>query len=131
MPATTMPSASSKDLLGQLLSVVCVVHCLAAPLVVSSLPAAASFFGGFHPLLLVGVIAVAAWAFVPGVRQHGVRGVLVVALLGIGCLALAALAFEDAWAVETAVSALGAVLMVSAHWWNRRLLLTSRTASAP
>lgn len=123
MPAPLATPTATKDLLGQLLSVVCVVHCLATPFVVTALPAAASFFGGFHPVLLLAVIAVAGWAFVPGLRRHGERGVLLVAALGIVCLALAALAFEDAWAAETAISALGAALMVGAHWWNRRLLL--------
>lgn len=121
MPAPLPPTAT-KDLLGQLLSVVCVVHCLATPFVVSALPAAASFFGGFHPVLLVAVVAVAASAFVPGLRRHREPGVLVLALLGIAALAIAALALDGSWAAETALSALGASLMVGAHAWNGHLL---------
>jgi hypothetical protein len=55
------PSTTS-DLLGQVLSLICLVHCIATPLVLMLAPALAGFLGSWHPVLLVGVIATAAWA---------------------------------------------------------------------
>jgi len=53
------------------LSAACVVHCAVTPVVMAMLPAAASVLGGAHPVLLVAVMGVAVWAFVPGFKRHG------------------------------------------------------------
>lgn len=116
------PTGDPPDVMGQVLSAICAVHCVSTPLVLTLAPAAGSVFGGAHPVLLVLVIAVALWAFVPGYRCHHSRRVLVMAVLGVSLLATAAFGFHDSLPLETALSLMGAGSMMGAHWLNRRLL---------
>ncbi len=109
-------------MVGQVLSALCAVHCVSAPLLVTLAPAATSVVGGAHPVLLALVIGVALWAFVPGYRCHRSRSVLALALTGISLLSVAAFAFEGNLALETALSLAGASVMMAAHWLNRKLL---------
>jgi hypothetical protein len=68
------------------------------------------------------VIGVAVWSFVPGYRCHQSRLVAGLAFAGISLLAIAAfLLHTNLWA-ETSVSLVGAGLMMTAHWQNRKLL---------
>ncbi|GMU58590.1 MAG: hypothetical protein AMXMBFR34_03530 [Myxococcaceae bacterium] len=110
------------DTLGQVLSAVCAVHCVATPFLLGLLPAAASVLGGAHPVLLAIVIGVALWAFLPGYRCHRAKHVIGLALGGIAFLALGALVFHDNLAVDTGLSLVGATLMMTAHWRNRVML---------
>lgn len=112
-----------QDTLGQLLSAACVVHCAAMPLIVALAPAAAAVLGGFHPVLLALVLAVAAWAFVPGFRRHRRVEVLVLGGVGIALLAVGTLVFEGSW-LDVAFSVAGAAVMMAAHWRNRALQRT-------
>lgn len=116
------PQGDPPDTLGQVLSAVCAVHCVTTPFLVTALPAAGSVLGGAHPVLLVLVIAVALWAFVPGYRCHRNPAVVGLALGGITFLSVAALAFEGNVVAETALSLVGAALMMVAHFRNRVLL---------
>jgi len=106
---------------GQVLSALCVAHCAATPLVVASAPALASVLGGFHPVLLVGVVGVALWAFVPGYRKHRRAQVPLLALAGVGLLAVATLAFHDELVWDLTLSVAGSLFMLTAHWRNRVL----------
>ena len=112
----------TSDTIGQVLSAVCAVHCVSTPLVIAMAPAAASVFGGAHPVLLVLVIAVGLWAFVPGYRCHRSNKVLGIAVSGVIALAVAAFAFDGNLVLETGVSLVGASLKTYAHWLNRKLL---------
>lgn len=116
------PAGDPPDTLGQVLSAVCAVHCVTTPFLATALPAAGSVLGGAHPVLLVLVIAVALWAFVPGYRCHKNGVVLGLAVGGITFLSVAALAFEGNLVAETALSLVGAGLMMVAHYRNRVLL---------
>lgn len=115
-------TADPPDAMGQVLSAVCAVHCVSTPLIVALAPAAGSVLGGVHPILLVLVIGVAAWAFVPAYRCHRKRQVLVLGGVGIALLAIASIAFHDDLKVDTALSLVGAAFMMLAHWRNRVLL---------
>jgi uncharacterized membrane protein (Fun14 family) len=120
--AHTHPHGDPPDTLGQVLSAVCAVHCVTTPLVLTLAPAAASVFGGAHPVLLALVIAVALWAFIPGYRCHRSKRVALLAVVGVTLLAVAAFAFAGTLALETALSLMGASAMMGAHWMNRKLL---------
>ena len=122
MAAHSHPHADPPDTVGQILSAVCAVHCVATPLIITAAPALASVFGGAHPVLLVFVIVVAIWSFVPGYRCHHSRLVLGLALTGITLLGLAAFVLNGNLVAETAVSLAGASIMMTAHWQNRKLL---------
>lgn len=116
------PHAEPPDTVGQLLSAVCAVHCVATPLVVVLAPAAASVFGGAHPVLLAMVIGVALWAFIPGYRCHHSKLVAALAVGGITALSVAAFVLHGSLLAESIVSLIGATLMMFAHWQNRKLL---------
>ncbi|MCU0699192.1 MAG: MerC domain-containing protein [Myxococcaceae bacterium] len=62
-------NADKSDVVGTVLSGVCMVHCVSTPVLVTAAPAAASVLGGFHPVLLGGVALVGLWAFWPGFRR--------------------------------------------------------------
>jgi hypothetical protein len=113
------------DAVGQVLSVVCAVHCVATPLVLTLLPAAASALGGAHPVLFAFVVVVGAWAFVPGYRCHRRLQVPALAVAGAGMLGLAAFVLHET-AADTVLSLVGASLMMAAHWRNRVLLKAER-----
>jgi MerC mercury resistance protein len=122
MSAHSHPHADPPDTVGQILSAVCAVHCVATPLLVTMAPAAASVLGGAHPVLLVLVIGVALWSFVPGYRCHRSVQVAGLALTGVGLLAVAAFVFHGRLALETGFSLVGATVMMVAHWQNRKRL---------
>ena len=111
--------AATSDFIGQVLSVLCVVHCAATPLILALVPAAAGIFGNAHPVLLALVLATAAWAFIPGYRHHGQRTPMLLGLGGITLLALGTFVFHASTVLDIAFSVAGAALMLTAHWKNR------------
>lgn len=111
--------AATSDFIGQALSVLCVIHCALTPVVLLVAPAVAGIFGNAHPVLLVLVLATAAWALVPGYRHHGQRAPVLVGLGGITLLALGTLVFHANPGLDIAFSVAGAGLMLTAHWKNR------------
>ena len=122
MASHSHPHAEPPDTLGQILSAVCAVHCVTTPLFMLVAPAAASVLGGAHPVLLALVIGVALWSFVPGYRCHQSRLVAGLAVTGISLLAIAAFLLHGSLVLETIVSLIGASVMMTAHWQNRKLL---------
>ncbi len=116
--------STTGDLLGQVLSMICLVHCFATPVVLMLAPALAEFMGGWHPALLVGVIGTAAWAFIPGYRFHHSKAVLGMAAVGVALLTIGVTVFHEHFVAETAMTVTGAGLMLAAHWKNRQLAKT-------
>ncbi len=110
--------------MGQALSLLCLVHCFATPIVLMLAPALAGFMGSWHPVLLVGVVGTAAWAFIPGYRFHRNASVLMLAAGGVALLAIGVTVFHDFFLAETAMTVTGAGLMLAAHWKNRQLAKT-------
>ena len=107
------------------LSGVCLVHCLAIPVLVAALPVAAISFGSeshFHSLMLWFVVPTSIVGFGLGLHAHRHIGIVLLGACGIGVLAAAALWGHTAWptAVEVAVSVLGSLLLAVAHWLNFR-----------
>ena len=103
---------------------ICLVHCFATPVVLMLAPALAGFLGGWHPVLLVGVVGTAAWAFIPGYRFHRNKTVLLLALGGVSLLAIGVTFFHESFVAETAMTMTGATMMLTAHWKNRKLAKT-------
>jgi len=129
MAAHSHPHADPPDTVGQILSAVCAVHCVTTPLILTMAPAFASVVGGAHPVLLLLVIGVAVWSFVPGYRCHHSRLVAGLAFTGISLLAIAAFVLHGNLPAETAVSLVGAGTMMVAHWQNRKLLREAHSHS--
>lgn len=77
------------DALGIILSVACVIHCLALPLIATSIPALAASHAedqAFHAIMAVLAVLVGATTFIPGWRRHRVNWVPLIGVLGIGAL---------------------------------------------
>jgi hypothetical protein len=110
---------ATTDLIGQALSVLCVIHCAATPVVLALAPAAMGMFGNAHPVLLLLVLATAAMAFIPGYRHHRHALPLLLGLGGVTLLTLGTVVFHTSLALDTAFSVSGAALMLTAHWKNR------------
>lgn len=112
--------SSVVDLAGMLVSTLCLLHCLAFPLLVAVLPA----LGGgedMHPSLFGAAALAALTAFAPGYLAHGR---LLVPLLGAAGLVLLATAIffvgpTYGEVAETWCSVAGAGLLGAAHLRNR------------
>ena len=107
------------------LSTICIVHCLAMPLVIALLPVAALTLGGdghFHTLMLWFVVPTSVLGFGLGVRVHGRADIVAMGAVAIAALAAAALWGHSAWdpSVEVLVNVAASVLLAAAHWRNFR-----------
>jgi hypothetical protein len=118
-----MSSSRYFDRIAIALSAVCVVHCLAVPLLVALLPIAAITFGTdahFHGVMLWLVVPTSVIGFVLGYRVHGRRGITVLGAFGMTVLAAAAVWGHGQWNedVESLVSVSGSLILAGAHWLN-------------
>jgi hypothetical protein len=112
------------DRTGIVLSALCLIHCLGAPLAILFLPA----FGlalapadvAVHAVLATVVPITALLAFVPGYRRHRNSRIVYAASAGVGAIVAAAFLLpEDAGtAAETFMTVLGGVLLIVAHLRN-------------
>ncbi len=107
------------------LSAICIVHCVAVPLVLAMLPLAAVSLGRdqhFHALLLWLVVPTSVAGFALGYRVHRRAGVIALGGAALAAVAAAATWGHSAWtsAAETAVSVAGSVALALAHWQNFR-----------
>lgn len=103
-------------------SVLCLIHCLALPIVIAALPALAARLDlgeGFHLGVLAFALPVSAVALGEGWRRHRGLTPLFVGAAGLVLLA-AGLAFEEWVAVETGVTVAGSLLLAGAHIANWR-----------
>lgn len=112
------------DIAGIIISALCLVHCIATPFVVYSLPVLARSF--HHPLFHIGValfvLPVGLWAFFRGFRQHKSYLVLGLGIVGMSIVALAAFIPHE-WLHQVGHlewTLIGSVFLVIGHWLNRR-----------
>ena len=106
------------------LSGICIVHCLAIPLLVAVLPVAALSLGGdahFHGWMLGLAVPTSLAGFYFGYRIHRKGNLVSLGLGGIVVL-IAAFAGHGHWAeeIEIFVSVFGGLLLAVAHWMNLR-----------
>jgi len=107
------------------LSAICIVHCIAVPLVLTALPIAAVWLGPerhFHAAMLWLVLPTSVGGFALGYRVHRRFGIVALGAVGVAALTVAALWGHDQWppAAESAVSIAGSVVLAAAHWLNFR-----------
>lgn len=107
------------------LSAICIVHCLAVPVVVALLPIAAVSFGNsqhFHGLMLWLVVPTSFVGLLMGYRLHRRAGVVGLGFVAIVVLGAAAIWGHNAWSEtrEVVVSVAGSLMLASAHWQNFR-----------
>lgn len=111
------------DAAGMLASGMCLVHCLALPLLVALFPllGIGADDDAFH-VTMVGVAVVAALlALAPGYRMHRRPMVAAAGATGLACLASAAFLVGPRYGetAETCMTVMGAALISLAHLRNR------------
>ena len=105
------------------LSAICIVHCLAVPLVVAVLPIAVLGLGAeshFHAAMLWLVVPVSVVGLIMGLREHHRAKIAVAGMFGLAVIAYASIYGHGQWpfSIEMIVSVLGSVLLAGAHWAN-------------
>jgi len=112
-----------KDIIAAALSSLCVVHCLATPilLMLSSSGLLLGVFSSewFHYLMLLPISVLLAWSLPGGWCVHRRKAPFTLGLAGFLILIASLFALHDA---EAALSVLGGLLLISAHLYNRKLL---------
>ena len=104
-------------------SLMCLVHCLALPLVIAALPAlsnALSIPEDFHQWVLALAIPTALVALVQGQARHHRRWPLAIGLVGLCLLACGAFLLDES-AAETVVTVTGSLTLATAHIGNWRM----------
>lgn len=126
-----LPAARPRfaDLLGITLSLTCLVHCLALPLLILLAPALGTWIAmpeWVHAVILMLALPAAMRAMADGWRRHGRAVPAMLAGTGLGLLA-AGLAAHEGWLAaadsETAdrlLTTVGAVTLAAAHLLNWR-----------
>jgi hypothetical protein len=130
LPARPSLRSRAADLIGVGLSLACLVHCLALPLLLLAAPALSAWLSlpeSFHAVILLLAAPAAALALADGRRHHGHRYPVAAALVGLALLA-AGLAAHEGWVggldPETGdrlFTTMGALALASAHIVNWRL----------
>ncbi len=131
MPQTSAASAPDLDRVAVVLSGLCLVHCLALPVLLAALP----FLGGFadshwHLPMLAIALPVSIVAIVIGYRRHGNRAIVAGAAVAMGLLVLGA-TLGHAWlgpAADRALTVAGSLALAAVHWQNSLRLRRCRMA---
>lgn len=108
------------DLAGIGASVLCVLHCLATPLLVVAVPTVAAFEEQTHAAFALVILAIGLLAFWPGLRRHRRWHVLGAAVVGFALISLGVVAPEGLLSEpgEGAVTVLGGATLILAHLRN-------------
>jgi len=104
-------------------SLLCLVHCLALPVLLLLLPGALGLFArseAFHYAALALVMPAALAAFWLGYRRHRAVAPAALGAAGVTCL-VAALLHAPTHSVETLLTVAGSLLLVAGHAINWRL----------
>jgi hypothetical protein len=117
------------DLLGITLSLTCLIHCLALPLLILLAPALAAWIAipeWAHAVILMLALPAAMLAMADGWRRHGRALPVLLAGAGLGLLA-AGLAAHEGWLAladpdiaDRLLTTVGAVTLATAHLLNWR-----------
>jgi hypothetical protein len=111
------------DIAGAAASGICLIHCLATPLLISLFPGMIPYLpgdAGFHRMLAGGIVLVGALAFIPGYRLHRRRSLL--AMIGAGMSLVLVVAWQSGKldvAHELLLSVPGSLMLIGAHLLNR------------
>ena len=106
-------------------STLCLLHCLAVPVLVSVVPVFATFALAderFHLALVALVVPTSVIALCLGCRLHKSRRILICGFAGVFVLVVAAiLGGQHLGEIgETVLTVLGASVVALAHWFNFR-----------
>jgi len=103
------------------LSALCLIHCLALPLVVAGLPFLAQFSEGhLHKQMLVVVLPLSIVALGLGYRHHRNGRIVAAGAVGMALLAVGAIVAHAHWGLmaDRSFTIVGALVLAGAHFYN-------------
>jgi hypothetical protein len=103
------------------LSALCLIHCLALPLLVAGLPFLAQFSEGhLHAQMLIVVLPLSSIALALGFRHHHSRLIASTGIVGMVILTIGAtIAHEQLGIIaDRAFTIVGALVLATAHFYN-------------
>jgi uncharacterized membrane protein len=103
------------------LSALCLIHCLALPIIVAGLPFMAQFADGhLHAQMLWVVLPLSIVALGLGYRHHSNLRIILAGCAGMALLTIGALVAHDHWGVaaDRAFTISGALVLAAAHFYN-------------
>ena len=108
------------------LSMMCVIHCLALPLLLALLPSMAALQldnEAFHIWMVIAVLPTSIYALTLGCKQHKRYRLLFLGSIGLALLVIALGLGEEhiGEAGEKTLTVLGAGFVALGHWFNYRL----------
>lgn len=117
--SSAQPANARLDLYAAGLSTLCLLHCLALPLLVTLMPLAALAAESelLHQILAAAAVPVSLRVVWKSLSVDGNRPFIGAALIGLGLLLLAAFV-EAVSAYEEPITVTGGVLLCSAHLWH-------------
>lgn len=124
MNDSSVKTAKLLDRTAIFMSGVCLLHCLALPLMIIALPLPGLASGEhFHAQVLAIVIPVSMVAIALGFRRHGDRRILVWAALGMLLLIIGGTLIHASFGIvaDTIVTIAGGIVLAATHYVNSRL----------
>jgi ABC-type uncharacterized transport system permease subunit len=125
MPLKAASNNPGFDRLAILMSALCIVHCLALPVVLLALPFMAEFAAThWHLPMLLFAVPVSLTAIVIGYRRHGNIALVVGVGLGLAMLVTGATIAHDHFGplADRSLTIAGSLMLAWVHWQNSRLL---------
>ncbi len=123
MNQDTQKSSDWLDGAAVALSALCLVHCLALPLVVVGLPFFAQFSAGhLHAQMLIIVIPLSIFALGIGIRRHHDLRIVAGGVLGMMLLVTGATYAHTQLGLtaDRLFTIIGSLVLATAHWKNSR-----------
>lgn len=124
MVNSALKPTATLDRAATMLSGLCLLHCLALPLVIAALPAVSELSSGhLHAQLLVIAIPVSVAALALGFRRHANRLVVIFGVLGMLLLVIGGTVMHSYYgpAADRAFTITGALVLAVTHYFNSRL----------
>jgi uncharacterized membrane protein len=125
--------APDLDRVAVVLSGLCLLHCLALPLVIVALPFIAELAEThWHTPMLLIAVPVSTIAIVIGYRRHGNRLIVAAGALGLALLIIGATVAHAHYGatVDRTLTIAGSLLLAAVHWQNSRQLRQSPARNA-
>jgi hypothetical protein len=132
MMVNSTRKAATFDRIAAMLSGLCLLHCLALPLLLTALPALSELSSGhIHAQMLLAAIPVSAVALALGFRRHanvyvilcGVAGMLLLMIGGTVAHSFYGLAADRTFTIS------GALVLAVTHYFNSRLARHCRSVA--